>query len=120
MKKSVLIFVFFCLICGMGLSAQSLTGRYIHAHNLNNDDIEINQIVVSVNGADFRANWETALATGENEKVTKLQNVTVDTQDLKISFDKDGQSHQGQFVSDGDGGYNLIMDGQTIYARNDW
>lgn len=109
-----------CLAGAMGLSAQNLDGRYIHATEVNTDDIEIDQIVLSLNGAAYEGDWESALATGENEVVTTLQNVMVDEQDLTISFLKGGQAYNGTFVSDGNGGYALMIDGQTLYSKQDW
>ncbi|HHG86577.1 MAG TPA: hypothetical protein ENJ82_17640 [Bacteroidetes bacterium] len=120
MKKSVLIIFILSLIGVMGLSAQTIAGRYTHASSLNADDISIDHIVLTETGNGFQGKWETALATGENEAITELQNVVVDQQGLKLSFEKNGQSHTGQFVSDGDGGYDLILNGQTLYSRKDW
>lgn len=119
MKKSLLLFVFFCLACGMSLSAQSFEGRYTNAQNLNANDIQINQIVLSFNGTAYEGNWETALATGEQEVSVKLQNVIVTPPDLTLTFDKNGQTYQGHFISDGDGGYNLVLN-QTIFSQKDW
>lgn len=109
-----------CLAGAMGLSAQNLDGRYSHATEVSADDIEVNQIVLSLNGSAWEGDWETALATGENEVVTTLQNVMVDEQNLSLSFDKDGQAYNGTFVSDGQGGYALMLEGQTLYTKLDW
>jgi hypothetical protein len=120
MKKSFLILFVLCLVSAMGLSAQNLDGRYINATEVNAEDIEVNQIVLSINGSAYEGDWETAMATGENEVVSTLQNVLVDEQDLTISFVKGGQSYNGTFVSDGNGGYAIMLDGQTLYSKEGW
>jgi hypothetical protein len=120
MKKSILVLFFLGFACGIQLFAQGVEGRYAHARDLNDNDIEVSQIVLSLNGTVYDGNWETAMATGENELITPLQNLVVDEQDLTISFVLGGQTHTGTFVSDGAGGYSILLDGLDMYARQDW
>ncbi|MCB9233597.1 MAG: hypothetical protein H6581_18210 [Bacteroidia bacterium] len=120
MKKTTILIIFLAFLSGLGLSAQSVAGRYTHASEPNGLDIEVNQIVLWENGPGYTGKWESALATGENEVITQLQNLVVNSTDLTVSFTKDGQAHNGQFISDGKGGYDLVLDGQTMFAKEDW
>lgn len=120
MKKSFLIIMFLGLLGATGLSAQSFAGRYIHSEELNEMDIQVDQIVVTEVGTAYEAAWESALATGENEVKVNLLNIVVDTPTRSITFEKNGKSYSGEFINDGEGGYDLVIDGQTLFSKSDW